>query len=126
MANGKKELPIFPEMSAIPKYADLQQEEVELSGKGLTVKTVNSVEATQKYVDDYYPSSKSCVQCKHCVHDGIFEHDGFDPTHKKGIWRKGKRTICTKKLSLEAQNNKGIWYICDRERMNECHFFEPE
>lgn len=118
---NRKESPIFPEMSE-PRYKDLQQEEIELSG--LTVKTVNSVETAQKYVDDYYPSSK--LECKHLIHDGVFDYDGFDPTHKKGIWKKGKRTICSKKESLKAQNNKGIWFICDKARMHECHFFEQE
>lgn len=127
MGNGKKEFPVYTDMSAELRYVDLLQEEIELRGEGLTIHTVNNVEETpQKQVSDYYPSGKAKTDCKFCVNDGVFEHDGFDPTHKKGIWKKGKRKICIKKLSMQAQNNKGVWYICDKARMHECHFYEQE
>ena len=65
------------------------------------------------------------LECKHCAYDGTFKHDGFDPVNKKGVWEKGERRICVKRHSLETQNNKGTWYICDKERIKKCHFFEP-
>lgn len=87
---------------------------------------VESVDVEEQAYEDYYPSDKELVECKFCVFDGLFEHDGFDPTHKKGVWKKGEKRICTVKLSLEAQNNKGVWFICDKDKMSRCHFYEEK
>ena len=101
-------------------------QELELDHKDLTANMVTSIEESVVPRKVATPISKKCTSCRHCVRDGIFEHNGFDPVNKTEIWKKGHRLICTKKLSLEAQNNKGVWYVCDEKNMHKCHFYEPE
>lgn len=62
--------------------------------------------------------------CKFCCFHTIFKHDGEDPIFKKGIWVKTGNGICTRHHSLEMQNNRGIWYICDTETAQKCHLYE--
>lgn len=64
--------------------------------------------------------------CKYCSCDATFVHDGFDPIYRKGIWQKHKLdNVCVKKMSIDEQNNKGKWMLCDVSCMDNCHFYEP-
>ncbi|MBW2970852.1 hypothetical protein KY320_01685 [Candidatus Woesearchaeota archaeon] len=64
--------------------------------------------------------------CRHCVVDGVFKYEGEDPLYRKGIWKRGKVKVCAKRHSLQEQNNKGVWYVCDEENMHKCHYYEPK
>ncbi len=64
--------------------------------------------------------------CRYCSCDATFVHDGFDPIYRKGIWERHKLdNVCTKKMTIEEQNNRGKWMVCDTENMGKCHFYEP-
>ena len=62
--------------------------------------------------------------CRFCSYHSLFEHNGEDPIYKKGVWIKKGQGVCTKHHSLDFQNNRGMWYLCDEDRMHECHFYE--
>ena len=64
--------------------------------------------------------------CRFCSCDATFVHDGMDPIYRKGVWEKHKLdNVCIKKMSIEEQNNKGKWMLCDTGCMHKCHFYEP-
>ncbi len=119
--------------SANVKYSDMIQDEIELLEKEPRISMTSSFDEKLGSVPEILkeqssmnePTEAERLKCKYCVYDGIFEHDGFDPVNKRGVWKKGKKRICTKRQSLESQNNNGVWYVCDIKNMKKCHFFEP-
>lgn len=71
-------------------------------------------------------ASSKLPLCKFCSCDATFVHDGFDPIYRKGIWQRHRLdNVCVKKMSIEEQNNRGKWMICDLSSMGKCHFYEP-
>ncbi|MFH1399864.1 MAG: hypothetical protein ABIG95_07210 [Candidatus Woesearchaeota archaeon] len=74
-----------------------------------------------------HPISKKCTgECKHCIYEGVFKNTSQNPMYKKGVWKKDGRRICVKMESLQIQNNKGSWFICDEKQIQKCHFYDPK
>ena len=98
---------------------------VPLSNGG-KIENIQGVELPKQESEKSISKKGKLPKCKYCAIDGVFQYGGENPLYRKGIWKKGKTKVCAKRHSILEQNNKGVWYVCDEEQMQKCHYYEPE